>query len=114
MKTVIVALIFLLAACGKDEEAQPCAGTAYVGAWSLMGGSDVLNITAACRGTSSYCQSSFRFTPTNTNQVTLTVESTNANSGCPVVGQTTATYGMSNGNLQVAYPTGGINTYTRQ
>lgn len=120
--SLVVVFLALSAGCGSsasksDSSSSECAGSVVVGSWKgdLGGaGADTLTFGADCKGTSSYCASSFTYpnVTATSGDVIIKNSATNGAAGCLPAGEFTCQY-MIEGNGLAFRCGGGIVTYTK-
>lgn len=121
LKSLLFTLSLVLSACGSDNPSNSasgggaggngCENVSFVGQWQgVTVPADTLALNANCMGTSSYCQSTFSFTPIKSNgQVTLNIQTTNGNAFCGAVGTYNCAINATEPNLTLDCGTGAVN-----
>lgn len=111
-----VASLLVLGACGGDDASSgACSGSPLVGAWKTGDASETLTFTGSCAGTSLYCAGTFTYPNVSegSGNVLVKMTSTNGNSGCLPLGETSCGYAIS--GTTMAFDCGaGAESYTKQ
>ena len=83
-KLLTVLALGLVVSCGKNDNNEPCAGSAVLGEWTS--GYDRIELRPNCTGYASFCQSEFTFNSSTEPQGNLTIKPLTNYSMCGNIG----------------------------
>lgn len=114
--TFLAFIASIITGCGSQNlnsvTTNPACQGSAVGTWDSITSTNVLTLTAACSGSTTYCNERFTYAPINGTTFTLTVSQTNGGPECLPIGPTICTASMLDANTLAVNCGGGKNLTT--